>query len=387
MDLKQKFIQKYDKNPEVSVFAPGRANIIGEHTDYNHGFVLPFAIGQGIQFLAAANDTNFIHIWADDLGESVTLDLQNIDTTHQNGWVKFVLQILDVLKSTPLSGFDLVFGGHLPIGAGISSSSALTCGFVAVLNQISSLNMGADDMMWAAIHAERGYGVQGGIMDQFSIINGKKGHAMLLDCASNAANHIDLHMDGYTFYLFNTNVKHNLLHTDYNLRRKECETAVATLVDHGFEIQSLRDLNVGDLSRILPHLDATLYQRASYVIEENQRVMDAIDAFESQDFAALGQLLYESHNGLSQKYEVSCPELDTLVGLTQNINTILGARMMGGGFGGCTINLVKGKLHATTISQIKADYFNLYGIHADIFEVFPSDGIMEYGLIKDGGKK
>jgi galactokinase len=379
MDLKQKFIQKYHKNPEVSVFAPGRANIIGEHTDYNNGFVLPFAIGQGIQFLASPNDTQLIKIWAENLNESVTLDLKNLDTAHQYGWAKFVIQIFAVLKDKPIKGFDMVFGGNLPIGAGISSSSALTCGFVAVLNQISSLNMGADDMMWTAIHAERGYGVQGGIMDQFSIINGKKGHAMLLDCASNAANHIDLHMDGYTFYLFNTNVKHNLLHTDYNQRRKECETAVATLVDHGFEIQSLRDLNVDDLSRILPLLDSTLYHRASFVIEENQRVMDAIKSFENADFEPLGQLIYQSHEGLSQKYEVSCSELDTLVELAKSIDEVLGARMMGGGFGGCTINLVKGKLSDSTISKIKSDYFNIYGIEADVFEVNPSDGILQKG--------
>ncbi len=383
--LPEKFIQRFGKRPDISVFAPGRANIIGEHTDYNHGFVLPFAIGQGIHFLASANDTHFIHIQADDLQESVTLDLHHSDVSHDQGWIKFVRQIIKVLANKPLKGFDMIFGGNLPIGAGISSSSALTCGFVAVLNKINHLEMDAHDMMWTAIHAERGYGVQGGIMDQFSIINGKRGHAMLLDCASNAATYVDLHMYGYTFYLFNTNVKHNLLHTDYNLRRKECESAVATLVHHGLNIHSLRDLNVSDLSPIQPLLDQTLYQRASYVIEENQRVMDAIKAFENQDFATLGQLLYQSHDGLAQKYQVSCPELDTLVKMTHTIDAILGARMMGGGFGGCTINLVKGKLNATTLSEIKADYFNLFGIHADIFEVFPSDGIMEYGLTKNGG--
>jgi galactokinase len=383
--LLEKFIQRFGKRPDISVFAPGRANIIGEHTDYNHGFVLPFAIGQGVNFLASANDTHFIHIQADDLQESVTLDLHHSDVSHDQGWIKFVRQIIKVLANKPLKGFDMIFGGNLPIGAGISSSSALTCGFVAVLNKINHLEMDAHDMMWTAIHAERGYGVQGGIMDQFSIINGKRGHAMLLDCASNAATYVDLHMCGYTFYLFNTNVKHNLLHTDYNLRRKECEAAVATLVHHGLNIHSLRDLNVSDLSRIQPLLDQTLYQRASYVIEENQRVMDAIKAFENQDFATLGQLLYQSHDGLAQKYQVSCPELNTLVKMTHTIDAILGARMMGGGFGGCTINLVKGKLNATTLSEIKADYFNLFGIHADIFEVFPSDGIMEYGLTKNGG--
>lgn len=376
--LPEKFIQRFGKRPDISVFAPGRANIIGEHTDYNHGFVLPFAIGQGIHFLASANDTHFIYIQADDLQESVTLDLLHSDVSHDQGWIKFVLQIIKVLANKPLKGFDMIFGGNLPIGAGISSSSALTCGFVAVLNKINHLEMDAHDMMWTAIHAERGYGVQGGIMDQFSIINGKKGHAMLLDCAINKATYVDLHIQGFTFYLFNTNVKHNLLHTDYNLRRKECEAAVSIMVSNGMNIQSLRDLSISDLITIQSLLDPILYQRASFVIEENQRVLDAVKAFEKLDFEKLGKLLYESHMGLSQKYQVSCLELDTLVDMTHSIDEIFGARMMGGGFGGCTINLVKGKLSATTISEINANYFNLFGIYPAIFEVFPSDGIMEY---------
>lgn len=371
------FKKTFGSQPTYTVSAPGRANIIGEHTDYNKGYVLPFAIDKAITFYAAKNDTNFINILANDVNEEVTIDINVLHANKDYGWVKFVMQVLHVLDKNQIIGFDMVFGSNLPIGAGISSSSALTCGFVTMLNQLTNTNLNAEKIMWQAINAERGYGVQGGIMDQYSIIHGKEGYALLLDCATDESTFINLNIEGHKFYLFNTIVKHNLLHTDYNKRRSECEKALESLKENGFNIKSLRDLEMTDLTKMQKYLDPLLYKRASYVIEENNRVLTAVEAINNNDFDALGQLLYQSHEGLALKYEVSCEELDYLVAYTKKLDEILGARMMGGGFGGCTINLVKGDFPQNKIDTLVASYTQTFGFAPDIFEVAPADGIIQ----------
>ncbi len=363
--------------PEVEIYAPGRANIIGEHTDYNEGFVLPFAIEQGVHFYASLNQKDHCNIFAFDTGEHICINNRNTENTTF-GWEKFFRQVLFAMSAYPLKGVDVVFGGNLPIGAGISSSSAITCGFVAVLNKLHNLNMTADEMVDTALRAERGYGVRGGIMDQFTIFNGKKNKAIFLDCRNNSHTYIDIELKNHSFYLFNTNVKHNLINTDYNNRREQCEEAKELLNTYYKPIHSLRDISLHDLPEIAPLLNEVLFNRVSFVVQENQRVLNMIAAFKDKNTSLIGELLYETHDGLSHMYKVSCDELDWLVKYTLDLDEVLGARMMGGGFGGCTINLVKGELDESAILELKNRYKDTFGIEPDIFPVKSRDGIIAH---------
>ena len=364
--------------PDVSVFAPGRANIIGEHTDYNDGFVLPFAINHGVWFYARRNTSDKLNIIARDTGEQTVIDLHR-PSNPVFGWDRFFMQVLQAMSGHTIKGADIVFGGDLPIGAGISSSSAITCGFVRVLDLLHDLGLGSEEIVNTAITAERGSGVRGGIMDQFTIVNGVKNKAILLDCSTNSHSFIDLDLGQHQLYLINTRVKHNLVHTDYNNRRAQCEEAVSLLHQHYRPVTALRDLRVDELYKIEKLLPDTLFNRASFVIQENQRVLDAVEAIRLKNFAQLGELLYASHDGLSQMYDVSCEELDWLVNFTLDHDDFLGARMMGGGFGGCTINLTTGILDYNTVSDIEKKYEDRFGIKPDIMMVLCEDGILNKG--------
>ncbi len=376
-EIRQKIQEDFISNfgaYEVTLFAPGRANIIGEHTDYNEGFVLPFAIKQGIYLFAARSENSFVNIIASDTSEGTTTDLNTIKSPNY-GWEKFVFQVITALGPDRLSGFNLVFGGDLPIGGGISSSSALTCGLVSILNDLFSLGMDTDDIVQKSVEAERGYGVRGGIMDQFTIVNALENHTILLDCRDNSYTPVPLDLGDHSFYLFNTNVKHNLLHTDYNNRRAECESAVDIISNKYRPITSLRDLEISELAELLSILDDKLYRRVNFVITENQRVLDAKRSIETKDLLALGSLLTASHIGLAQDYEVSCAELDWLVEIASENQNILGARMMGGGFGGCTINLVKGKLDQKWVDELAERYSITFGLDMSILPIQSGSGI------------
>lgn len=369
----QTFIEKFG-SPGTAIFAPGRANIIGEHTDYNEGFVLPFAIGQGVWFYAKSNEKSHFNILAYDTNEEAVLTQDN--SALKYGWEKYFRQVLTALSGYNITGADIVFGGNLSIGAGISSSSAITCGFVALLNQLNDLHLNADELVNKSVEAERGYGVRGGIMDQYSIFNGKKDKAILIDCRTNSHQYVDIEMGEHQFYLINTNVKHNLILTDYNNRRAECEQAVSLLNQNYHEINALRDLTITDLPKISMMLDDLLFNRVSFVVQENRRVMQTIQALADKNYEAIGELLYASHDGLAQMYQVSCEELDWLVNYTFDDEQFLGARMMGGGFGGCTINLTTGILDHNTVSDIEKKYKDRFGIKPDIIRVHCEDGIL-----------
>jgi len=369
------FVQKFHATPAHSIFAPGRANIIGEHTDYNDGFVLPFATTLGVWFHVRPNNTGALSIFAGNTGEHVVISPQNLQPPTY-GWEKFFIQALGQLSGQAIQGADILFEGNLPVGAGMSSSSAITCGFIAVLNHISGLNMDADGILWAAVRAERGYGVQGGIMDQFTILNGRHDAAVLLDCRYNRSLHIPLQMHECRFYMFHSNVHHNLIDTDYNNRSAACREAVSLLQSSYPEIKSLRDLSTCDLPFISSLLDEELFMKVKFVIEENARVALAVQCLKDEDMPALGNLLYASHQGLSALYEVSCPELDWLVDYTRHHSSIYGARMMGGGFGGCTINLVEGFLSEAFKEALQDKYQKEFGIKPEIFEVTTENGIL-----------
>jgi galactokinase len=370
----QAFAEKFGQ-PETVIFAPGRANIIGEHTDYNEGFVLPFAIGQGVWFYAISHENRrHFNVMAFDTKEETILSPDSGEPKF--GWEKYFRQVLNVMSTFDIKGADIVFGGNLSIGAGISSSSAITCGFVALLDQLNHLHLGPDDLVTKAVEAERGYGVRGGIMDQYAIYNGQKDKAILIDCRNNSHEYVDIAMADHHFYLINTNVKHNLIHTDYNNRRAECEQAVSLLNQNYREMNALRDLTIADLPKIRLMLDDTLFNRVSFVVQENRRVLQTVQAMSEKNYEAVGELLYASHDGLAQMYHVSCEELDWLVNYTLDEDQFLGARMMGGGFGGCTINLIEGMLSDSTISDIENKYHDRFGIKPDIFPVQSEDGIL-----------
>jgi len=372
----QKIFESHFGNPTVQVFSPGRANIIGEHTDYNEGYVLPFAIGQGIWFLAAANSTSVMNIIAANTGEIARVDLSDHSYIPVFGWEKYLLQVIRTLDLHGNHGLDLVFFGDLPIGGGVSSSSAITCGFISVLDSLFDLGLTPDDMIRTAVTAEVGSGVRGGIMDQYTIFNGVSDKAILLDCRTGSHKFVDLNMRGYHFYLINTNVRHNLVQTDYNSRRAECDRAVGLISVNHKKISALRDLTLSDLPAIRELLDDTLFNRVSFVVQENDRVLHAVEAIRSHNWNKLGELLYGSHDGLAQMYEVSCDELNWLVNFTLDVDQFLGARMMGGGFGGCTINLTKGKISLDLVRKIEIEYEKAFGLKPEIMPITAENGIL-----------
>ena len=375
-DITASFIAQYKKTPYHCIFAPGRANIIGEHTDYNEGFVLPFALEKGIWFAGSVNNTSVISIKAKDTDEYTEIDLDTLQSQNDYSWAKYFIQVLLALPNKNIRGAEICFGGNLPIGAGISSSSAIACGFTYLLDKLNSLMLSPKELVDTAVLAEQNHGVKGGIMDQFCIFHGKKDKAILLDCRNDAAELLPLELKNHKFYLINTNVKHHLLDTDYNNRRKQCDLAVSYISQYIKPISSLRDLQITDLIELQSKLDDDVFRIVSFVVQENNRVLLAKEALTNHNFTWLGTLMYESHDGLSQMYRVSCDELDWLVNYTFNHDHILGARMMGGGFGGCTINLVNGDLGENFQEKLKSLYFKEFGKLPDIFEISSADGIL-----------
>jgi galactokinase len=369
------FNEKFGRSATLFVFAPGRANIIGEHTDYNDGFVLPFAIGQGIWFAADYNNSGSIRIWADDFSEEAIFEFNGACNQNYN-WCNYVKQILALLDIQNNQGLDIVIGSNMPIGGGVSSSSALTCGCIELLTDAYQMELTPRQKLEYAIRAEHGTGVIGGIMDQFTIINGKAKHAILLDCQTQSATHIPIEMGDHCFYLINTMVKHNLVETDYNLRRRECEHAVATLQKNGLDIKSLRDLKLTDIPFLKSSLDETLFKRAVHVLTENIRVLSTVECLKSGNYTQIGELLLASHDSLSNDYKVSCPELDWQVEFAQQYDHILGGRMMGGGFGGCTIHLATHSLDKEFEIEMKTKYKETFGLENTFVEVKPFNGIL-----------
>lgn len=359
----------------VMSFAPGRANIIGEHTDYNEGFVLPFAIQQGLYFYAGLSEDGYNHMIAADTGESWTFSTHAEYTEQSVSWSRYIYQALKALNYQG-PAFNMVFGGNLPAGAGISSSSALTCGFIFTVCKLADILISDEKLLHYAVEAEVGSGVKGGMMDQFTIINGQKEMAILLDCKSLKADFIFIDPEIFQFLLIHTHIKHNLVETDYNNRRSECDEAVDLLNKKFKHIQSLRDIQDAELHSIEKMLPFTLMKRVNHVIHENSRVLEMVKAIKEYDIWKAGTLLYQSHQSLSLLYEVSCPELDFLVNWASSQSNVYGARMMGGGFGGCTINLVQGELSEAQRASLFSSYKAEFGHFPELIKVIPGSGMI-----------
>jgi galactokinase len=370
--LRSNFEKEFGHAPEI-FRAPGRVNIIGEHTDYNEGLVLPFPIEKAIYFAASARTDSKIYVHALDLGKSTIIDLDHIE--QKEAWTRYFIGALKALNEDDykISGMNIMVNGDIPFGAGISSSSALTCGFIFVIQQLFNLDISKREIVFIASRAENGTGVNGGKMDQFAICMGEENKAILLDCRDYSYQLIDSEVKNASWYLFNTMVEHNLAETGYNDRRADCDAALENIKAADPSINSLRDIGLDKLNTHADLLTQKQYERVLHVINENSRVLQMVAQLAKSDLQAAGTLLYDSHNSLSKLYEVSCDELDYIVEHLQKFPACYGARMMGGGFGGSVIALLKSEDHDFT--ELKKVYTAEFGLEMQIIPVKSKGGI------------
>lgn len=356
-NLKEKFKSIFNTEP-VLVRSPGRVNIIGEHTDYNEGFVLPAAIDKAIYIAIGKRTDDAIHLYAQDYQQSHEVALSNVEPSDKH-WPNYILGVVDQFQKSgyKIGGFNLVIDGDVPLGAGLSSSAAVECATAFALNELFQLEVGKLQMVKAAQLAEHNFAkVMVGIMDQFASMFGKKDHAIKLDCRSLEFEYVPLVLKGVKILLLNTNVKHSLASSEYNTRRKECEQGVAWIKEHHPEVNSLRDVTMEMLQQHVAPKDKVIFKRCKYVVEENIRLLEGCEDLKEGNLEALGKKMFRTHQGLSKEYEVSCKELDFLVEYVKDNPAVMGSRMMGGGFGGCTINLVKEEAIDELVQQISKDY-------------------------------
>lgn len=373
--LKKAFKDVFQTEP-ILVKSPGRINIIGEHTDYNDGFVMPAAINKAIYVAVSKRDDDEIHLYSESYQAAYQSSVAAIEKSELS-WANYVLGVADQLvkRGHKIAGFNLYLDGNVPLGAGLSSSAALECATAFAINHLNNLQISQMDLALISQKAEHVFaGVNCGIMDQFASVFGKKDHAVLLDCRSMEYEYIPLKLDGYKLVLFNTNVKHSLADSAYNKRRSQCEQGVAWIKSHHAEVNSLRDADLMMLKTYVEPKDSDVYQKCKYVVEEIARIQQAAETLKQGDLVALGKLMLQTHEGLSKEYEVSCKELDFLVDYVKNLDYVLGARMMGGGFGGCTINIVKDEEIDTLISEISTLYSNEFGLSLDAYIVETANG-------------
>lgn len=364
--------------PDITIESPGRINFIGEHTDYNMGFVLPTAIDKKIIFKFKKNDTkDSCTIYSANYDVSFSIDLNAIkpsDTEWEN-YILGVLHEIELLVGKKVTGFDCVLSSDIPLGSGISSSAALECGLAYGLNELFDLGLTKLQMVELSQRAEHNYvGTKCGIMDQYASVMSKAGHAILLDCQSIEHEYIPINIKPYKILLLNTNVSHSLTTSEYNTRREECEKGVEIIKEKHPNINSLRDVDEAILAEFKDILAPITYTRCKYVIEEKTRVLNAVKALKSDDLKEFGALMYATHYGLSKEYEVSCPELDFLVEFSKDYDSIIGSRMMGGGFGGCTINLIHEDAVDDFVTAASKAYEAKFNIKLDAFAANPSQG-------------
>lgn len=368
--IKNAFEEHFGEDP-LLIKSPGRINLIGEHTDYNDGFVLPAAVDLGVYFSCKQNELNKYRFYSYDL-EDVFVRKVNDLTKSKKRWVNYLLGVIAQFEKSgkKVQGFDCVLGGDLPMGAGMSSSAAVETGLAFAINQMEGFGYETLDLVKFSQKAEHEYaGVQCGILDQFAVMHGRDQQVIKLDCRSLDYQLYPFHMENHELILVNTGVKHSLASSEYNKRRQECETGVALLQHHFPEINSLRDVSLEQIQKYEQEFDPVVYQRCSYVIEENLRLERACAALEKDDMSAFGKEMYGSHEGLRDKYEVSCAELDQLVEIARSVEGVQGARMMGGGFGGCTINLIDKNSVAVFEKKILENYQTPDGAKPEIIKV------------------
>ena len=370
-NIKSSFINKFGTEP-IMVFSPGRINIIGEHTDYNDGFVFPAAVDKGIVAAIGKSGSDTSMAYAVDKQETITFSLTNIKPLVEGNWQNYILGVVAEIqnRSKVIGNFNIAFGGDIPGGAGMSSSAALENSVVFGLNEVFDLGLSKHEMILISQKAEHNYvGVKCGIMDQYASMFGIENNALLLDCRTVRSKPFEMNLKDHELILINTNVKHSLSDSAYNDRRSVCESVAGML-----HVKALRDADEFDLESVRDILTPENYQKALYVIQENDRAVKASKAMEDGDLKALGALLYASHEGLQKQYQVSCDELDFLVLQAKQNSHILGARMMGGGFGGCTINLIAKSETESFKAFVSKAYKNKFNNDCSIYSVRLSNG-------------
>lgn len=379
--VRSRFIKHFDGKTGNVYAAPGRINIIGEHTDYNGGFVFPGAIDKGIMCEIRPNGTNTVMAYSIDLKDRVEFDV-NDSNGPKASWARYIYGIVQEMKKrgVDVKGFNTAFAGDVPLGAGLSSSAALESCYAFALNDIFGENKVEKwDMVLAGQATEHNYcSVNCGIMDQFASVFGQEGKLMRLDCRSREFEYFPFNPEGYKLVLVDSVVKHELASSAYNDRRKSCENVVAALQKKYADkkIETLRDADWEMLKAVKDEVSEEDMKRATFVLGEKDRVLAVCDALNAGDYETVGKKMYETHYGLSKEYEVSCEELDFLNDIAKE-DGVTGSRIMGGGFGGCTINLVKNDLYSHFIEDVKAKYSARYGKEPKIYDV----------VIKDGARK
>ena len=359
-------------------FSPGRINLLGEHVDYNGGFVLPAAINKGIWFAIAVNNTNTAHFVAADVNESFSVELDDIK--KQSGWQNYVLGILHILqkKKLVIGGFNCLFGGNVPQGAGLSSSAALEAGLVYALDKLFDLALTTQQMALIAQEAEHSFpGTKCGIMDMFASLHGKEGHCILLDCNSLHYEYFPIVETEYELVLINSNVHHSLNDGQYNKRRQEAMEGLSFFQTINKNITSFRSVSPEVVTQFKDNLEEKVFDRCLYITQEIDRTKKAAEYLKANDLLEFGKLMYKTHKGLSELYEVSCGELDYLVMEAKMQYDVIGSRMMGGGFGGCTINLIAKNNRENVVNSIVTSYQRLYNIEPEVYLVETSNGTHE----------
>lgn len=373
--VRSRFIKHFDGLTGTLYTSPGRINLIGEHTDYNGGFVFPGAIDKSMLAELRPNGTNQVRAYSIDLKDFVEFDL-NDENPPRTSWAKYIYGVCMEMKKrgVAVQGFNTAFAGDVPLGAGMSSSAALESTYAFALNDLFKGNIDKFELAKVGQATEHLYvGVKCGIMDQFASVFGKAGNLMLLDCRSLEHKYYPFKPEGYKLVLLDSVVKHELASSAYNKRRESCERAVAAIQKNQPEVAFLRDATISMLDAVKNEISNEDYMRARYVIEEIQRVMDVCDALEKGDYETVGACMYGTHHGMSKLYEVSCEELDFLNDVAKK-NGVTGSRVMGGGFGGCTINLVKNELYDAFIADAKSTFKAAYGHEPKIYDVVISNG-------------
>jgi len=375
------FKEKFQKDPDAIYLSPGRINIIGEHIDYNDGFVLPAAIDKYVCLSMSHSKNSTAEIVAIDLDQRYTFDIKDAIVPSEHLWMNYLLGVMSACmqRGYRIEPFQMAFSSTVPIGAGLSSSAAVSCGFAFALNDLFQWGITKKELALIGQEAEHEFaGVKCGIMDQFACIFGEANKAIKLDCRSMEYEYINAELVDYIFVLLDSCVKHTHLTSGYNQRRIEVESGLKMISNAFPEIKSFRDCTLEMIEKVKSEMSDTIYKRCRFVIDEIQRVETAAMALQKKSYPLLGKTMTETHWGLSEKYEVSCAELDFLVEQALSEKGVLGARMMGGGFGGCTINLVHKENAAELIHNVGILHQQQFGIDMKHYEVNISEGTRKY---------
>ena len=376
-ELQGIFEQEFGRAGEIETQAPGRVNILGEHTDYNEGFVFPCAIDRYISIVAAHREDSIVSAYSVDFDQRVEFDIEQFEPSEEMQWSNYLRGVVSEYQkaSFELTGMDLVISGDVPLGAGLSSSAAFEVAVAETFRNLDDLNINKVDLALLSQAAENKYvGVQCGIMDQFASVLSVEGEILFLDCRDLSYSLVPLDPDT-SVVVCDSRVQRSLDDSEYNRRRLECEDSARILGDWRPEVQALRDLSVSALDAVESLLSSDYFQRVKHVVTENERVLRGIDALKAGDIGTFGELLYQSHVSLRDDFQVSCPELDILVDLALDAPGTFGARMTGAGFGGCTVNIVETAQVEPFCEEVRSGYLTKTGTDPFVYVCKPSDGV------------